>query len=534
MNKLLKFKEFSDLLESILYESDSSTTNWEQILIDSYETMFPTNKGKWILYKGSGTKTGKREQVFRAPFGIEDAKENVKKFLTLNKIMFKDLVEVTKTDSESITSKYQSFRFTVDQETPIGTTKKLLPGVYYFIVNLEYSLKGEVVIGNTKSFTPKDLGLSGDSLFHNDQELLGGELMKELKLKIEDANTVLLIEDIIKAISIRKSPCEFDSVKVLCEPDTKLSPYSIKYKTTAKYDLIPDSTLSLIKNNIGEILGGIFMFNIIENFQTGVNFPDSASFKLVDFFFDGMGISSKAGGGAKPSGSGYTDSIVNAMEEHNWQPAIGKEKEFYDAFVVPMSKPKVLGIEEKGNQIFASTAWMLSNGFPKSSTIWNTFQKLSKASFTNNPNRSQIVSALESIKTDGNLHLLIKEINPIAKRGLSRIGNKDVGKFLKCVGRSMEDEAATLLDGFDEYTKVGIILYYSAVELSNYININWSNELDSLINRAIKYQQLYMNLDITQDTVIFDLKSMSNSKFEVGTLNNLAAWTNNQLKISMK
>lgn len=523
---MLKFKEFSLMISGSINES-AKPSGWKQTMIDIYNTMFP--KGEWSLYVGSGEIKGKKEEVFRGKFGTSNSKENVEKFLILNQIKFSSFEESDK--NSSVTGQYQSFKFTVDQVTPIGTTKKLVPGIEYFIVNLEFNLKGELVIGNKKSFTPMDLGLAGDNLYHNDQKKLAAELNKAIESKIEDSNTRLLINDITDAI-LKFNTKKLGSVKDLLDSKHSLPAFEIKYDPSGRYNSIPESTLSLVKNNIGEILGGIFMFNLFENFTKGVNFPSSASYKLVDFFFDGMGVSSKAGEGAKPSGSGYTDMIIKSMEEHGWSP-LEREKAFYDAFVVPISNPKIIGIAERGNQIFKSTVWMLSNGFSESSMIWKTFQKLSGNSFTNNPDRSQIVSAFEEIKTKGNLHVLIQEINPIAKKGFSRIKNKEITEFLSCTNRNSESKAGSYLEKFDEFTKVGILLYYSSIQLSEYINKNWSNELNSLINRAIKNQQLYMDLNITSDTVIFNLKSMTNSNFEAGTLNNINGWNNNQLKISM-
>jgi hypothetical protein len=526
MNRLLKFKDFTFLYETLLIES-TKPSSWKQKMIDIYDTMFPN--GEWSLYVGSGVIKGKREEVFRGKFGTDNSKDNVEKFLTLNGIKFTSFEESDK--SSSVTGQYQSFKFAVDQETPIGTTKNLVPGIEYFIVNLEYNLKGEVVIGNKKSFTPLDLGLAGDNLYHNDQNQLALELNKSLESKIEDKDTKSLISDLTNAI-LNYSTKKFSNVKDILSNDVKLSPYEIKYDATGKYDKIPDSTLSLIKNNTGEVLGGIFMFNLFENFSKGVNFPASASYKLVDFFFDGTGISSKAGEGAKPSGSGYTDSIIDSMEKHGWSP-MEKEKQFFDSFVVPISNPKLIGIADRGNQIFSSTVWMLTTGFPGSSSIWKTFENLSGASFANKPDRSLISSSFDEIKRKKKLVLLIREINEVAKKGLSRIKNKDLVEFLKCTSPASEKNAESLLDKLDEFTRVGIILYYSSIQLADHINENWSTELNSLINRAIKNQQLYMDLDITRDTVTFHLKSMTNSEFKVGTLNNLASWNNNQLKISM-
>lgn len=525
---MLKFKDFvKKLNESLIVEASAKPSRWKQSMIDIYNTMFP--KGEWSLYVGSGEIKGKKEEIFRGKFGTTSVKQNIEKFLTLNKIQFSSLEESDK--NSSVTGQYQSFKFTVNQETPIETTKKLLPGVEYFIVNLEFNLKGESVIGNKKSFTPLDLGLAEDNLYHNDQKKLALDLKKSLESKIDDQDTKSLISDITDAILNFKTK-QFGSVKEILDSNVGSLPFEIKYDASKKYDSIPESTLSLVRNNIGEILGGIFMFNLFKNFTKGVNFPKSAAFKLVDFFFDGMGISSKAGEGAKPSGSGYTDSIIDSIEKHGWSP-IEREKQFFDSFVVPISNPNQIGIANRGNQVFSSTVWMLTSGFSGSSVIWETFQKLSGSSFNNKPNRSLVFSAFEEIKRKKKLNLLIREINHVAKSGLSRIKNKDIVEFLKCTSPSSESEAESLLDRLDEWTRVGIILYYSSIQLAEHINENWSTELNSLINRAIKNQQLYMDLNITKDTIIFNLKSMSNSNFKVGTLNNINGWSNNQLKISM-
>lgn len=525
--RLLKFNEFSSLMETYVFESKKSVSDWKQSMVDVYTTQFP--RGDWTSYIGSGEEKGKKEEIFRARFGTVDSKENVEKFLTLNRIKFNNFKEAD--PNSSITGKYQSFEFTVDQETIIGNTqriKKLIPGVLYFVVNWEYDLKGQVVIAGKKSFTPNDLGLAGDTLFYNDQVVLARELINRVKEKTDDSKAIILIEDITKAI-LEYRTSKFNSVSDILEGSEKLSPYTIPYTPSLDYGDIEDTTLSLIKNNIGEIFGGIFMFNLFETYKIGVNFPESASFKLVDFFFDGMGVSSKAGAGAKPSGSGYTDMIINSMKNHKWEP-VNREKEFYDSFVIPISLPKQIGIFVSGDQVFSSTVWMLSNGFSNSSTIWNTLQKLSGINLSNKINRDLLISAIDSLKGKPELIKLIKEIKENAGRGLNAIKNKDVVKFINSTNIT---EATALLNDFDSYTKIGIVIYYSAKQLSEHINQNWSDELNSLINRSIKYQQLYMDLDINKNTIVFNLKSMANSKFQIGGLNNLQQWTNNQVKISM-
>jgi hypothetical protein len=522
MKKLLKFNEFSLLMESLLLEA----IEWEQILADSYETMFPENKGKWTFYKGSGVVPGEKECFFRAPFSADTPKENIEKFLTLNKVMFKNLEEVSK--EESITDKYQAFRFTVDQETPIGTRKKLVPGIQYFVVNLEKSLSGNTVIGSRKSFTPADLQFNDKEFF-----LDSNELKETLVNRLLDKNTDKKIVDLVSAIG--KAIVEFKTKKeslgdFLTEVNEMGSiTFDIPFENPNKENISPEN-LSIIKNNIGEIFGGILMLNKLKDLTLGVNFPIASNEQVIDFSVDKLGFSSKAGkmgGGAKAAATGFCVKVKTAVDTIGWQPEPGKEQKFYDNFIIPIRDHREVGMRCK-SRIFGSNIYMMTTGFPNSSPLWDLFLSLSKISIDGMEQES-FISAFDLIKKEGKLHEIISHIKSITR---SSPKDKTVKLFLTKDTKREEGLAAKIYDQMDNDQKIGIILYYCSVEFSKYINDNCSDELNSLLNKTLRNQQVYMDLDMKRDSVTFHIKSMQTGNFVCGPLNGID-WQTKQLTLSL-
>lgn len=520
--RLLKFKEFTEVFESFLYES----SGWESILISSYETMFPDKKKGWTKYKGSGTVDGEKEQIFRAKFGSVDAKENIEKFLTLNGIMYKNLEEVSK--EESVTGDYQAFRFNVDQETPIGTIKTLKPGVQYFVVNWDISIKGNVVIGNRKSFTPTDLGFS-DKEFFLDPRLLQEDLIKKITAKNVDQNIIDLISSIGNAIvnfNIKKETLN----DFLIEVNKKgLVSFAIQFENSYKEE-IPPENLSIIKNNIGEILGGILMLTKIKGLTKGVNFPSASNEQVIDFSVDKLGFSSKAGklgGGAKAAATGFCIRVKNAIETIGWQPEPGRELSFYKNFIIPIVNHKEVGMRCQ-SRILGSNVYMLTTGFPKSSSLWDLFVELSKMPI-DGIEKETIVSAFDLIKKNESLHKIVSCINSITR---GTVKDKTEKLFLTKNKEGDESDASKLYDQMTDDQKIGIILYYSSIEFSKYINKNWSVELNSLLNKTLRNQQVYMDLDIKKNLVTFNVKSMQTGKFVLGSING-TDWATKQLSLSM-
>jgi len=522
MNKLLKFKEFSLTIDSLLLEA----SGWEQILIDSYETMFPTNKGKWTLYKGSGVVPGEKECFFRAPFGSTNQKENIEKFLTLNKVMYKNLEEVSK--DESITSDYQAFRFTVEQNTPIGTRKNLVPGIQYFVVNLEVSLSGNTVIGSRKSFTPADLQFNDKDFF-----LDSNELKETLISRLLDKNTDNKIVDLVS--SIGKAIVEFKTKKeTLSDFLTGVNErgsitFEIPFSNPNKEE-ISSENLSIIKNNIGEILGGILMLNKLKDLSRGVNFPTASNEQVIDFSVDKLGFSSKAGkigGGAKAAATGFCVKVKTAIDTIGWQPEPGREQEFYDNFIKPIRDHRDVGMRCK-SRIFGSNVYMMTTGFPNSSSLWDLFLQLSEMS-TDNMEQESFISAFDKIKTKGKLYEIVSKIKSITR---SSPKDKTVKLFLTKDTLREENLASKLYDQMNNDQKIGIILYYCSVEFSKYIDEKWSVELNSLLNKTLRNQQVYMDLNMKNDTVTFHIKSMQTGKFVCGPLNGID-WQTKQLTLSL-
>ena len=88
----------------------------------------------------------------------------------------------------------------------------------------------------------------------------------------------------------------------------------IDYNLSEYVGKIDPKSIKTIQKDFGEVLGWIFMFNLIGKTGSGLKFPTESNLELVDFFFNGLQISSKAGKGAKASAGGYITAIENSMK----------------------------------------------------------------------------------------------------------------------------------------------------------------------------------------------------------------------------
>jgi hypothetical protein len=105
---------------------------------------------------------------------------------------------------------------------------------------------------------------------------------------------------------------------------------------------IDDVSIANISNDFGEVLGALHMFHVLRKTTTGTTYPSSSNAKLVDFYFDGQKISSKAGTkGGTASATGFID-ILNAKIKAGIIALDGDNLNFYNEVLTSIDKNSTL------------------------------------------------------------------------------------------------------------------------------------------------------------------------------------------------
>lgn len=482
--RLLKFKEFSALLEGFISEgSKFNTTVNRQPFWDFYYDNISKQKPK-------NTKT---KEIIRADFGNNEgeAEENIKKMFKGLDIEFSSIgmfpPGIIRDGDVLGSDSYYTYLI----KSPSGDE-------YYITNNFQLADEdgNQVEIGK-KDLTPKKLQLEGVKYKNL------GELMNVLPLKIERISKELGLSDSTKEFlgvlmdDVSKKPtAKFGSMKKFFEIGKVSEIINI-----SKNFRLDKKTLANITNDFGEVLDAIYLLKTIQKFDKGLEFPSSESEGLSDMWVDGWNVSAKASkGGGKPS----IDALVKLIST----------------------------MDEQGKEISFDT--------PEESDLYNMLYELSllKGRKSTLPTVESYTLIAKKLIDNGKLkdsgfEYMINFLNirlgldPIHRKtlldALSREGKKDEkalseffsNYFLKC---NFEPAKEFDVKSFIKMPKKfeGIVYYPMAVEIARCLNENYSESLVNLINKILVVKQMYLNINLTNETIEFtstSSDSIKNAKF---------------------
>ena len=495
----------------------SKLAAWKRDMQVAYQTF--NQNGRWIEPRDT--------EIIRAEFDIEDEEGDIVKFLSFAGINANDYELVTGNYSGT----FNSWGIQMKKEYNFFG-KKLESGKEYAIINaLDFSGGSVKVIGD-KDLTPDKLGLSGT---YQSKESIISSATSAIERAITNPDYQNFCVDLIKAVS--KYEKIYDTVNDVhgSNKDFLINSNLSKYK-----ELIDAKSVKAIEKDFGEILGGIFMFNIIAETGSGLSFPDESNLALVDFFFNGLAVSSKAGQGAKASASGYISAINNSMKASNTSLSV-EESEAIEKVLKPLeqapSEPKnttYLG-KSRGSSTFSNTV-DLFNIHLKGGSSWDFWTKSTKLN-RGNINRDAIIQSFVDLKDSNGLHKTLSTFISMTDLNTGTSGRLNY-LTVPLIKSKNEKDAQAALDKIMQEEQydilIGIVLYACSKELQKVINQNYSETITSIINKALSVKQLYLDMKIKSDLIKFSIRSMETGKFLIGTLNGIDTWGMKALPIYME
>lgn len=528
MSKLLKFKDFSILLES-LYEGSS------------YRTVY------WDSYKKNVSPkepiNTKKNELIRASFGQDSVTDREISDSARNNInsMFtgagETVIRIVKfLPGENRVDKSHG---SGDMVTYSVTTDKNDEG--YLITNNSTSIKVKVE-GESKLFRPKELTpskLKMDDVDYTSKEDLIIRATNAIKEFVTDE---LHLKFILKLIDVCGNPKTYGfSTEEKDSIDDVLGEYVINCEFDGFEQLEELGNLGNIQNDFGEVLGSIFIFNLVkpEAIGGGVHYP-SGNEKLLDFSFNGKDISSKAGRGAAATITEYIKRIEDAQKNKNWV-MTPEQIEAKDRILFPLSLGEEMkerrpinwfGKRSKGSGVFSGSIQLFNSlNLPG----WITCKKEFNISDSNDINRDDIIDSFDKLGMSGRLfsalNVYMKSVkfdpgstNPLflsiinSKNGLE--SKKSWMNLLKSQKSNTPeyDECLTLL--------IGSILYPCSNEVTNYIykdkqpnGETYMKIINDMINHAVSVNQLNLSISLKKDSVNFKMFSSQKSNYKIQGLN---------------
>lgn len=504
---------------------------WKQTMKDAYFNMYPEGSGgRWINPSGTG-------EIIRAYFIGDDTEAEIEKFLEINGIKSKYYGGYLKTSNAS--GSFDSWEITMNTDSN-WFGKKLMSGETYYIINArKVSSSGVVAVIGDKDTTPDSLKLT-DILFPTQDSVVASS-KEAVSIKVSNTKYMEFIHSLIDSVKAYKVAKRYDDILELAKSD---SVYEIPFNFNQWEDIDKISIASIAKD-FGEVLGGIFTFNLLNQIDTGLIFPAASNNALIDFKFDNLSISSKAGkkGGAA-SASGFLNIIDRAKTLEKWTLSEEEsqfEKVFSDIVLAKQTEPlNKTYYSGRGSGTYSNTVKLFNLHLDRNSG-WHYW--ISQSGMTaNDSNRDMLFKSFLDLRERGILH---KTLNTYSKKigGFGSLGEKTGrAKITKeIMSAKNEADASKVLDEVlknsdkDSYDAIiGIILYGSSKELTNFLNNNFGDVLTSLINKAISAKQLYLNTYIKKNKISFEMKSMKTANFKIKELNGVGSWDQRGLAIEMK
>lgn len=515
--------KYADFIRTVLNESstDNKLSKWVAGQKSAYLSWKPN--GRWIN-PGSG-------ELLRAEIGSDDPEGNIKTFLSLCGINSSDYT----ISNGNYSGKFDSWSLKFSKEHDFFG-KKIKVGETLGIVDAIDVTGGVTQVIGDKDLTPDKLGLAGE--YPNQYSIIVAA-KEAIKSKVSDPLYQEFCMELIDAVSAKGVKVAFDSVD---DVEGINQSFDIIHDFSKFYSKIDPKSIKAIEKDFGEVLGGIFMFNIIKETGTGLLFPRESNLELVDFFFNGLAVSSKAGHGAKASASGYINAINRAKQIRHWEPT-ASETEVIDYVLKPLSENP----NERSNDKYLKRS-RSSSTFSNTTNLFNIHLNSSKGSgwnfFIQNTginsstiNRDDIIQAFIDLSDKGKLHNFLSQFLKITNLGSSERG-KSAKLILPLMNAHNEKQSTDALNAIIKEEAydilIGIIMYGCSKQLQVAINDKYATSLTEIINKSLSVKQLYLDAKIGKNLIKFSMKAMENSDFMVGTLNGIDSWGIKAITIYMK
>jgi hypothetical protein len=356
---------------------------------------------------------------------------------------------------------------------------------------------GDIAVIGKQQLTPKKLGLATKNAQYNTREEYLVVINSALDQTTYPDNYKNLLKGLAESIiSDNKNPEKYDDIMHFLKEGTGKS---FEYKVNSElFEGIDIISISRIANDFGEVLGGLHLFNIVKNYTVGVSFPDKSNAELVDFEFDSLSISSKAGRkGGTPAATGLVKQVT-ALVDSGDLTLSETEKDLYENV---LKKIVDLSIFDFYNQMLM--VHLNSPGTPYNNLI--TLSGLKPSDL----DKKKIIKWLYKLHDDKDAFIEFYSSH-----------------WKLCESKPEKLTAESIyadFDKLDEDNIFGCVFYPLVTTVVRYLNQKYNEDLTSIINKSQDLAQIYLIFDIKNSTMVFAGKSFSVSDFKFepkGSTNN--------------
>ena len=560
MKKLLRFKEFSEVLENLIFEAIEKSP-WEKTKVDnlpyweSYKKNVASSDRDWPV----GTK---RDELIRAKFGLDDWNdpENISDIVisNINKMFSgvdpaEKVINITKFTPGNLSGELGSGKMV----TYLVTTDKNPKGYYITNQSADKRIKIE---GVEKSFPraqlrPGKLGLNGE---WTDKKQLSIDAMESVNDKFPNASQVN-IKFIEKLLDICTNPEKYGfSAKKSNSVDEVEGTYRIENLNFDDFEEIKSTSLADIQNDFGEVLGSIFVFNLINNdaIGGGVKYP-GANEALVDFWFNGKGISSKGGKGAAATITEYVKRIKDVIEDvqilkkHGWEPT-DDERWVFNNILKKMlhgesgkeSKNEIWFDRGTSSGVFVSVINMLES-FPTRG--WKTYKQSFGVDAPSS--RDELLNSFDKCINNDTFYDAYKTyMNSVTFNPA-----KPLKPFVDIYSSKSQEESKAAWEQFKDLRNknknlyaypranlIGSILYPCSWQLVDQFRQtqlggkSYEEIISDMVNRAVTISQLNLTISIDKDSITFTMHKSEKSRYVIHGLNSFGDSLNSNFKLKLK
>jgi hypothetical protein len=504
------YDQLKTIMQEVKENSGYALLSFNDFIVEKNEPIFEASAPKkerdeWgTLYdawvKGTtltGVKVSADEgEVLKAVFGgTESAIENIKAMLTTIGISEREYIIEGFAPGDQrpkYSGTFWAYHIKFKKGVTVGGIDyKRGDGIVIVDKTPEKKGGGGVAVIGKKDTTPDRLQLAKPGAsYPRVEDLIGASKGAINSLKIPanyKAFAIGLMETIKNNTTNSDAYGNIDKFLEACISGNQKHSYSIDPKLTAGIDQI---SINNFANDFGEILGAIHLFNVIKDNTSGTVYPSASNAKLVDFYFDGANISSKAGTkGGTASASGFVEALKLQVDAGTIIPT-KDEKYVYDNVLLPI-------VELSSLDFYTD----MSNKFLyKKGTGWYYFLQESKLDPNTGVTKSAVIEFLY------NLH-------------------KNKAKFIKfykelwaaCDNFTSKSTTPESLykdwDSLSDQVVFSCVMYPLSTMVVKHLNQTYSEPISNLIRLSVDTVQAYLIMEVKKNEIIFINKSLGTAHY---------------------
>jgi len=470
-------------------------TNW----VKGYEK-FSKSKN-WIKPKSkiSG-------EYLRAEFGMNDgtAESEIEKYLfkvlgiKKNQYSIEQISKGTYVPNAGgkISSDYDSYAITILKPVTDSFGDPYKKGDILYITNrVKVSSTGEAAVIGKKDLTPDAMRLPVSE--YKDSASLYSAVQKYINsTQLPDNYKNFILKSSMEVVNNQKNSNSYDDFEEYANAKSGYLFYSISNSLFEGIDAI---SINNFQNDYGEVLGGFMLFNLLKNTGKGLSYPTASNEKLVDFYFDGYSVSSKAGSGGTPTGDTIIQKINSSYKEGNLSFDTTDEQDFYNNVIKQWVNPPKLDRSGTYNNIMNLCNVNIAD--TNNSGYWYILSKVNVQ--PSGATRDAIVSYLDKIAEDETeFKKIMKEFFDKSGIDQSRLGMDRVyPAYVKKMNAN-------------DKNRIGFVFYPLMVEATSILNNKYQKQLTKYGQMVTDIKQLYLDVLVKKGEFRFKTVPFKSAEFK--------------------